>query len=563
MSLSKPTSSDKGNKWKSHYDSARKFKPEWQTKHSWVEKAKDDSGDAHCSLCKQNITPRISNVEKHKQTAKQKRQAHFISRNTKINLVPTKEDERVKELELQLAVNITCHSSIMAVDHLSEIMVQHGKGSKLEKIKLHRTKCSLLVKKVISPALYQDLCADMAGQKYCVILDESTDVSCNKLLCVIIRYHSKSEKRIMTSFLSLIPVVKATGKDLFEALKSCLEQSGLDLVNCIGYASDGASVMVGEHDSVWSRIKAASPNCVLIKCICHSFSLCIKHAFEKMPANLGFMLSEIPKRFSKSIVRHDAYKQLFTTFEGCDVESSSIPLPFQKCNQTRWLVHGKVIYNILVNWEILKTYFSLVEGEVEANVRFKARLINEMLNDPINHLYFHFLSPVVSEFERVNAFFQATDIEANEMVKELSLFYNSLNGRVYDSSGVPLPANKADYGAKFVAALLRIRNNDEHTAKRVREVYNRCHSMLLEAAAQVQQRLPSSKDIFKGLSLLHPSRVLNQVVVLLWLAFQCSILSMRKLMRSTFDNQYRSILYVNWNENGVFKDGVPAEAVSF
>ena len=69
--------------------------------------------------------------------------------------------------------------------------------------------------------------------------------------------------------------------------------------------------------------------------------------------------------------------------------------------------------------------------------------------------------------------------------------------------------------ARFVfeaAALLRNGNNDEHTAKRVREVYNRCHSMLLEArAAQVQQRLPSSKDIFKGLSLLHPSRVLNQV----------------------------------------------------
>lgn len=402
----------------------------------------------------------------------------------------------------------------MAVDHLSEIMVQHGKGSKIEKIKLHRTKCSLLIKKVIAPALYQDLCADMAGQKYCVILDESTDVSCTKLLCVIVYYYSKSEKRIMTSFLSLIPVVKATGKDLFEALKSCLEQSGLDLVNCIRYASDGVSAMVGEHDSVWSRIKAASPNCVMIKCICHSLSLCIKHAFEKKPANLGFMLSEIPKWFSKSVVRRDAYKQLFTAFEGCDVESSSIPLPFQKCNQTRWLVRGKVIYNILVNWEILKTYFSLVEGEVEANIRYKARLIYEMLNDPINHLYFHFLSPVVSEFERVNAFFQATDIEANEMVKELSLFYNSLNDRVYDSSGVPLPANKADYGAKFVfeaAALLRIRNNDEHTAKRVREVYNRCHSMLLEVAAQVQQRLPSSKDIFKGLSLLHPSRVLNQV----------------------------------------------------
>jgi hypothetical protein len=523
-----------------------------------VKKAVDGSGDAHCSLCRQNITPRLSNVEKHEQTAKHKRQANIVHRNTKINLVSLKEDERVKELELQLAVGITCHSSIVAVDHLSEIIVQHGKGSKFEKLKLHRTKCSLLIKNVISPALHQDLCEDMAGQKYCVILDESTDVSCTKLLCVIIRYYSKSEKRIVTSFLNLIPVVKATGKDLFEALKCCLEQSGLILANCIGYASDAASVMVGEHDSVWSRIKEASPNCIMIKCICHSLSLCIKHAFEKVPANLGFMLSEIPKWFSKSGVRRDAYKQLFETFEGCDVESSPIPLPFQRCNQTRWLVRGKVIYNILVNWEILRTYFSLVESEVEANVRYKARLIYEMLNDPINHLYFHFLSPVVSEFERVNAFFQATDLEANEMVKELNLFYNSLNGRVYNSSGVALPTDKVDYGAKFVfeaAALLRTSNNDENTARRVREMYNRCHSMLLEAAAQVQKRLPSSKDIFNGLSLLHPSRILNQVRRVPLAGLPMQHLINEKLQE--IDSQYRSILYVNWNENGVFKDGIP------
>ena len=51
-----------------------------------------------------------------------------------------------------------------------------------------------------------------------------------------------------------------------------------------------------------------------------------------MPSNLGFMLSEIPKWFSKSVVRRDAYKQLFTAFEGCDVESSS-SLPKMQSNK--------------------------------------------------------------------------------------------------------------------------------------------------------------------------------------------------------------------------------------
>ena len=85
--------------------------------------------------------------------------------------------------------------------------------------------------------------------------------------------------------------------------------------------------------------------------------------------------------------------------------------------------------------------------------------------------------------------------------------------------------------------------------------------MLLEAAAQVQKRLPSSKDIFNGLSLLHPSRILNQVGRVPLAGLPMQHLINEKLQE--IDNQYRRILYVNWNENGVFKDGIPSEAVSF
>lgn len=225
-------------------------------KYPWVEKAKDGSDDAHCSLCRQNITPGLTNLDKQQST---KGKLIFYLEIRRYHLFPPRK-MNAQEIELHLAIGITCHSSIMAVDHLSEIVVQHGKESKLEKIKLHRTKCSLVIKNVIFPALHKDFCTDMVGQKCCVILDESTDVSCTKLLCVVFRNYSKSEKRIVTSFLNLLPTVKATGKDLFEAQKNCQEQSGMSLNNCIGHASDGASVMVEEHDSAWARNKAASPN---------------------------------------------------------------------------------------------------------------------------------------------------------------------------------------------------------------------------------------------------------------------------------------------------------------
>ena len=44
---------------------------------------------------------------------------------------------------------------------------------------------------------------------------------------------------------------------------------------------------------------------------------------------------------------------------------------------------------------------------------------------------------VVSEFEQVNAFFQAASADPELMVKELDQHLTSLKARVYDSTGTP------------------------------------------------------------------------------------------------------------------------------
>ena len=139
-------------------------------------------------------------------------------------------------------------------------------------------------------------------------------------------YYCKIEQNIVTSLLGLITVTHATREAIFQAMKGCLEASQLKLTDFIGVESDGASAMVGEHDSVWSRIKIAAPNCIMMKCICHSLALCVKHAFEQMPSHLGFMLSEIPKWFSKSILRREAYCKLFDVINE-NTESASLPRP--------------------------------------------------------------------------------------------------------------------------------------------------------------------------------------------------------------------------------------------
>lgn len=106
----------------------------------------------------------------------------------------------------------------------------------------------------------------------------------------------------MTELVGLLPIIEATGQVLFDKIKATLQDIDQSLRSCLGFAIDGASVTVGNNNSVWTRILEESPNCVQMKSICHSLALCVQHSFNKLPSNLGFLLSEITKWFSKKFL---------------------------------------------------------------------------------------------------------------------------------------------------------------------------------------------------------------------------------------------------------------------
>ena len=74
-------------------------------------------------------------------------------------------------------------------------------------------------------------------------------------------------------------------------------------------------------------------------------------------------------------------------------------------------------------------------------------------------------------------------------------------------------------------------------------------------------RVIPHKDVFNGLSYLHPSRILSPTARVPLASLPMQHLINEKVQE--IDKQYRSILYVNWQESGVFKDSIPTDAVSF
>ena len=91
---------------------------------------------------------------------------------------------------MRLAVYVAIHCSVRSVDHLADLLKIIGKGSSLERLRLHRTKCSKLIAAVIAPAFLTELIKDIGDAPYSLIVDEVTEVSTMKIMGVCVRYYS-------------------------------------------------------------------------------------------------------------------------------------------------------------------------------------------------------------------------------------------------------------------------------------------------------------------------------------------------------------------------------------
>jgi len=78
-----------------------------------------------------------------------------------------------------------CISSVETIDHLSELLAQiDPKSQILSDFKIHRTKCSMILKNVVAFCLLDNLVQDVqiVDSLFSVIIDESTDVA-SEILC--------------------------------------------------------------------------------------------------------------------------------------------------------------------------------------------------------------------------------------------------------------------------------------------------------------------------------------------------------------------------------------------
>ncbi|KAK3896263.1 hypothetical protein Pcinc_000007 [Petrolisthes cinctipes] len=133
------------------------------------------------------------------------------------------------------------------------------------------------------------------------------------------------------------------------------------------------------------------------------------------------------------------------------------PSKFITPSTTRWLVKGKCIFSILTQWDELKAYFDVINDK---DKNYHARVLCEMLADCRNFLYLTFVLPIIQDFEKVNAAFQASNTNPIKVFEDLQQLHKSLLVRLYEggstNSGI-LPLDQIDLGVKFDRELMKMK----------------------------------------------------------------------------------------------------------
>lgn len=378
----------------------------------WMIQSKRNPNKAFCNACQCEIAGSVTLLERHRSTEKHNRSMSAKQQSQRVTSffqpsVSANFEKQVTASELKMCAFIAEHNlPVSIMDHLPGFIANVSPDSKIASaVKCGRTKATVILGNVMGNTYLSDLVARLKVTKFSLIIDESTDLSTQKHLVLIVRFYDLNIQKTCDHFLSLLEVKDCTAQGIFKSIKHYFSMHGIPIENVIGFASDNASVMMGEKGGVITLLKRENPSLFVQGCVCHSMALCASNACGELPNRVEELARNIYSYIMNSPKRFSEYGE-FQKF----TEVSPHRILHPSC--TRWLSLGEVVKRLLEQWSTLKLYFT--SAAIEDGMASAAAILQE-LNNPITKMYFAFLAYILPAVNKVNLDFQATSLRIHKL----------------------------------------------------------------------------------------------------------------------------------------------------
>ena len=315
---------------------------------------------------------------------------------------------------------------IAAADAAGKLFPKMFPDSKIApKYHCGRTKTTHIINGAIAPELKSQVKAMIDESPwFCLATDASSD-ECDKYLPVLIRHQNPTTGRIITSLLDMPAISKGDAASLFTTCDAVIQEADLSWKHCVAYSSDNASVMIGRHNSLLSKIRDAQKDAGAVQsvfdvgCPCHLCHLCAQKGAKALSVKVENVIIDLYYHFEKSVKRKAELREYM---EFTEVEVRKV----LKHVSTRWLSLGKSVTRTLQQWDGLKPYFLSKFGDLAQKSGERENRLVKIFKDPYSKLYFLFVQQVIGMFDTLNTVLQAEHPLVNVIHQLLATLHRQL-----------------------------------------------------------------------------------------------------------------------------------------
>lgn len=351
---------------------------------------------------------------------------------------------------------------------------------------------------------------------------------------------------LKTKFLCSVKLSGETAENIFDSLCGSLHDLNLNIKHVLGFAADTTNVMFGINNSVVSKIKSVNPNCIFLKCVCHSCALTASYACKQLPRVLDQIVKEVHNYFSHSSKRQREFAE-FQEF--VQLEHHSILRHYE----IPWLSLHACVNRIVEQWSALKLYFQQ-QHLTEHN--HSASFLHENFENSQIKLYFLFMDYILPIVNKFNVIFQGNVCAVHTLYRDMTDMMKMIlscymkNNYVRSSAIEDIDPNSiVNYlelsdmylGIKVAKEISELKS--KHIDPSVIKIFlQRCRSFLIELCTQLKNRLPFGEKIFSELQFIDPQiAVYANFSSLINLLDRFSNIITNDITKQAIDEEYRQM----------------------
>ncbi|XP_024642232.2 zinc finger MYM-type protein 1-like [Medicago truncatula] len=214
----------------------------------------------------------------------------------------------------------------------------------------------------------REIVCDIADDVFCVLIDESGDVSGREQMAVVLRYVD-GDGLVKERFLGITSVKETSAKSLKDALETMLSINGLSFSSIRGQGYDGASNMRGRFGGLKTLIQNENPSAHYVHCFAHQLQLALVACAKTHKPVSGFfgkvnMLVNFIRASNKrqEMLRDKQLAQFAKLIEEGEIETGSglnQDSSIARAGDTRWGSHFRTLTSLMT------LYGAIVEVIVE------------------------------------------------------------------------------------------------------------------------------------------------------------------------------------------------------